>query len=120
MSYLFIAHDLSVVRHISKVVVVMYLGHIMEIDSSDDLYSRPVHPYTRALLSAIPVPDPKKSRALHREVLQGDVPSPIDPPAGCPFATRCKFAAERCMEEMPALQEIESGHYVACHCWKDI
>ena len=120
MSYLFIAHDLSVVRHISKEVVVMYLGHIMEINSSDELYAHPVHPYTKALLSAIPVPDPKKSRTLQREVLQGDVPSPVDPPAGCPFATRCRFAVEQCEQETPQLEEIAPGHRVACHCWREM
>ena len=115
LAYLFIAHDLAVVRHISKHVVVMYLGHVMEINDSEDLYHHPVHPYTRALLSAIPIPDPNTSRTRHREILQGDVPSPINPPKGCPFCTRCRFATDECREVPPAMTDLGGGHWVACH-----
>ena len=115
MAYLFIAHDLAVVRHISQHVVVMYLGHVMEINESEDLYRHPLHPYTRALLSAIPVPDPKTSRTRQREILQGDVPSPINPPKGCVFCTRCRYATDECRSVAPKLEEVEPGHKVACH-----
>ena len=120
MAYLFIAHDLSVVRHISQHVVVMYLGHVMEINRSEDLYAHPLHPYTRALLSAIPVPDPKVSRARRREILQGDVPSPINPPAGCVFSTRCRYATDQCRMEAPQVQDVGGGHKVACHRFAQI
>ena len=119
-AYLFIAHDLAVVRHISKLVVVMYLGHVMEINESEDLYKHPLHPYTQALLSAIPVPDPDTSRVKKREVLQGDVPSPINPPKGCVFCTRCKYATDACREQAPQIEEVGSGHLVACHHFREI
>ena len=119
-AYLFIAHDLAVVRHISKQVVVMYLGHIMEVNESEDLYRHPLHPYTQALLSAIPVPDPNTSRVRKREVLQGDVPSPINPPKGCVFCTRCKYATEACREAVPPLEDAGGGHLVACHHYHEI
>lgn len=115
LTYLFIAHDLSVVKHISDRVAVMYLGAIMELASSEELYEKPVHPYTQALLSAIPIPDPNVTRAKQRILLEGDVPSPIDIGCGCKFATRCKYATERCRCEMPELKEIAPDHYVACH-----
>jgi oligopeptide transport system ATP-binding protein len=120
MAYLFIAHDLSVVRHISQHVVVMYLGHVMEINASKDLYEHPLHPYTKALLSAIPVPDPNRSKALRREILQGDVPSPVDPPKGCAFSTRCRYATEICLKERPIMEDLGGGHAVACHHFREI
>ncbi|MDP4088102.1 MAG: ATP-binding cassette domain-containing protein [Bacillota bacterium] len=115
LTYLFIAHDLSMVRHISDRVGVMYLGVLMELASSNELYSKPLHPYTQALMSAIPVPDPEFGRTKERIVLEGEVSSPINPKPGCRFAGRCKFATEKCRVEDPVLREIEPKHFVACH-----
>ena len=120
MAYLFIAHDLAVVRHISRTVVVMYLGHIMEINSAADLYRHPLHPYTQALLSAIPIPDPRTSRTRKRQILQGDVPSPIDPPAGCVFSTRCPHATGICREQTPQVEDVGGGHLVACLRYREL
>jgi oligopeptide transport system ATP-binding protein len=117
LTYLFIAHDLSMVRYISDRVAVMYLGSIMELAESDELYENPMHPYTQALLSAIPIPDPHLQETRKRILLEGDVPSPIDPPKGCKFVDRCRKAKDICRGKRPELKEIKPGHFVACHLY---
>ena len=115
LTYLFIAHDLDIVRYISDRIAVMYLGHVMEIGDSDEVYNNALHPYSQALLSAVPIPDPDMEKQKQRIILQGDVPSPIDVPKGCPFAGRCRYAKDKCSEERPELREVKAGHQVACH-----
>ena len=115
LTYLFIAHDLLVVRHISDRIAVMYLGKMVELADAAEIYDHPMHPYSKSLLSAVPVPDPKIARANKRIVLTGDIPSPLNAPSGCPFRTRCPYATEQCAAEMPAFREVKPGHFVACH-----
>lgn len=114
LTYLFIAHDLSMVRHICDRVAVMYLGIIAELADRDELYTNPMHPYTQALLSAVPIPDPRATRARQRVILEGDPPSPANPPSGCRFNPRCALATEQCKVEVPELRELKPGHFVAC------
>ncbi len=115
LTYLFIAHDLLVVRHISDRIAVMYLGKMVELADAQEIYNHPLHPYSKSLISAVPVPDPKIARANQRIALKGDIPSPLNAPSGCPFRTRCQYATEACAESMPEFKEVSTGHFVACH-----
>jgi peptide/nickel transport system ATP-binding protein len=114
-SILFISHDLALAKHVADRVAVLYLGKMMELGSTDDVIGRPLHPYTQALISAVPVPDPESKRS--QDVISGEIPSPVDPPSGCRFHTRCPYAHERCVNEQPPLVEVEKSHYVACHLY---
>jgi len=114
LTYLFVAHNLLVVKHISDRIAVMYLGHVVELTSSEEIFRNPLHPYTVSLLSAIPEPDPNKARANKRQILEGDIPSPLNAPSGCPFRTRCPKASPKCAEKLPPLQEVSTNHFVAC------
>lgn len=115
LTYLFIAHDLNIVKYISDRIAVMYLGSVMELASSEALYANTLHPYSKALLSAVPIPDPEKECEKKRQILEGDVPSPINKPKGCPFSSRCPQACAKCSESIPQLREVEPDHFVACH-----
>ena len=115
LTYLFIAHDIAVVRHISNRIGVMYLGNVVELAESYELYRNPIHPYTKTLMSAVPIPDPVVTRSRERLILEGDIPSPINPPSGCKFHTRCPYATERCKQEIPEFKDYGGGHFAACH-----
>lgn len=118
LTYLFIAHDLDIVRYISDRIVVMYLGHVVEVGEADEVYNNALHPYSQALLSAVPIPDPDLEKEKKRIILQGDIPSPINLPDGCPFSGRCAHVCEKCHTEKPQLKEVKPGHFVACHVVK--
>jgi len=120
LTYLFIAHDLLVVRHISDRIAVMYLGKMVELADAAEIYDHPLHPYSKSLLSAVPIPDPKIARANKRIPLEGDIPSPLNAPSGCPFRTRCRYAEARCAESMPEFKEVSPGHFCACHRTEEI
>ena len=115
LTYLFIAHDLSMVRHISNRIGVMYLGKLVEVGDSEEIYQNHLHPYTEALLSSVPLPDPELAHRSEPIMLQGDIPSPIDPPSGCRFRTRCPYATDKCKEAVPEFKEHAPGHWAACH-----
>jgi oligopeptide transport system ATP-binding protein len=120
LSLLFISHDLAVVRHISHRILVLYLGKMMELADRDALYAAPRHPYTKALIAAVPIPDPRRERTKRRIVLTGDLPSPLSPPSGCVFRTRCPLAIEVCAREVPRVEQVAHGHSVACHRWREV
>ena len=118
LSYLFIAHDLSMVRYVSDDIGVMYLGQLVETSTSEELYSHPLHPYTKGLMDSVPVADPKLARQKEKSSIEGDIPSPINPPSGCRFHTRCPYATEACSAQMPDMKEAAPGHWVACHLYE--
>ena len=120
LTYVFIAHDLSVVQYMADRIAVMYLGKMVELTDAAEIYERPLHPYSKALMSAVPMPDPKIARQNNRIPLTGDIPSPLNAPSGCPFRTRCQYACDRCAEEVPEFREISKGHFVACHRVEEI
>ena len=120
LTLVFISHDLSVVRHVSNRVLVLYLGRMVELAPVDNLYDKPLHPYTRALLTAVPIPDPRKARERNIDALQGEIPSPINQPSGCTFRTRCRFAIEKCAKQRPPLETLDDGRRVACHRWREL
>ena len=120
LTYLFIAHDLLVVRHISDRIAVMYLGKMVELADANEIYDNPLHPYSKSLISSVPVPDPKVARANKRIVLSGDIPSPLNAPSGCPFRTRCPYADDICAQQMPEFKEVSTGHFCACHHVNDV
>ena len=120
LTLIFISHNLSVVRHVSDRILVLYLGRIVELADGDELYNDPKHPYTRALLTAVPIPDPRRARQRSIDGLVGEIPSPINPPSGCPFRTRCRFAVAHCAKVRPPLETVEGGRLVACHRWREL
>jgi oligopeptide transport system ATP-binding protein len=120
LSLIFIAHDLSIVRHVSDRILVMYMGKVMELADRASIYRRPRHPYTRALIESVPIPDPVRERARAKRALQGDMPSPLDPPSGCVFRTRCPFATRVCADRVPELETLDDGSQVACHHHRDL
>ncbi|MEO8758264.1 MAG: oligopeptide/dipeptide ABC transporter ATP-binding protein, partial [Devosia sp.] len=120
LTLIFISHNLSVVRHVSDRILVLYLGRMVELAGGDELYDDPKHPYTRALLTAVPIADPKRARQRNIDALQGEIPSPINPPSGCTFRTRCRYAIGICAEQRPALETAGNGRLVACHRWQAI
>jgi oligopeptide transport system ATP-binding protein len=120
LTLIFISHNLSVVRHVSDRILVLYLGRMVELADGDDLYADPKHPYTQALLTAVPIPDPKRARQRNIDALQGEIPSPLNPPSGCTFRTRCRHAIELCAEQRPPLETVKEGRLVACHRWREL
>ncbi len=120
LTYLFIAHDLSMVKYISDKIMVLYLGNMMEYAESEELYQNPLHPYTQALMDAVPVPDPDRHNLTDNDILEGEIPNPVNPPTGCVFHTRCKFAQEKCRQDIPTWVEDSPGHFVACHFYKEL
>ncbi|MDO5328494.1 MAG: ATP-binding cassette domain-containing protein [Coriobacteriia bacterium] len=115
LTYLFVSHDLLIIKYVSDRIAVMYLGKMVELGEAEEIYNNPMHPYSKSLLSAVPIPDPDVAKNSHRIILKGDIPSPLNAPSGCPFRTRCQYATEECAKSMPAFNEVKPGHFVACH-----